>query len=185
MARWTVDVEGDWGGRTNAYQGITKGLPIIIDTFKQYSITPIFFVSTEIIADNPGLIDALREAGEVASHGHFHIKFKESWRREQDRWLSHQYVGEGAHFRAPWFYYETEDRYSKKEGHVSVLKQAWFKTQIPVDPIFYIHPFDIVCGGNAPNLFCKLLYSRPQHVLDTFKRLCRLYPGESVLGKIA
>ena len=172
---WTVDVESDWGGRTNEHRGITQGLPVIIDTFKQHSVTPIFFVSTEIISNYPNLIEELRKVGEVGSHGHFHKRF-EPWRAEKDKNISLKYFDKEVPYRAPWFSHRTEDRYSQKEGHVSVLKYSWGFKGIPENPIFYIHPFDIVGEGKAPSLFTKILYSRPQNVLDTFKRLVRLYP---------
>lgn len=177
MFTWTVDVESDFGGRTDGTNGVEVGLPIIIEVFKQHSVRGLFFISTELTSYYPSLIESIRKEGhEVGSHGHFHIKFEDKWRSEEDRRVSLQYVGEEARYRAPWFNYKTEDFYSQKEGHVSVLKRAWFGGMLPNDPIFYIHPFDIVGGKGAPNLYTRILYSRPQHVLDTFRRLVRLYP---------
>ena len=178
---WTCDLELDWGGRTSGIEGITKGLPIILDIFRSYRIKALFFISSELAMDNRGSINRIIEHGhEIGSHGHFHIKYKDAWRAEQDREISNRllsiFTDKHLEYRAPWFSHETESIYSKRDGHVSILKQAWFGGQLLDDPIFYIHPFDIVGGKNPPSLFTRILYSRPQNVLDTFKRLCRLYP---------
>ena len=179
---WTVDVEADWGGRVNEYKGIEEGLPKIIQAFKRESTRVLFFISTEITKDYPGLIEGLRSLGhKVGSHGHFHTKFKESFRRQADKDLSLQYVGKEAYYRAPKFSHITEDIYSNPKGHVGLLKHMWLKTRIPPDPIFYLHPFDIVGGDNPPNLFCRLWYSRPEKALLLLKYLLQKYPGSQRL----
>ena len=186
MFKWTVDVEYDWGGRTNGTKGIKEGLPVILETFSNYGISALFFISTELLREHSDLVKTIRDRGHsVGSHGHFHQKYGEVFRYEADKELSFEVLGEKTHYRAPWFNYETEDGYSQKRGHISVLKYAWGLQRICSDPIFYIHPFDIVDGDKPPSLFTALLYSRPSIVLDTFKRLCRFYPGESLLGKDA
>ena len=181
---WTVDVDGggDYGGRINEYKGIQEGLPRIIQAFKRQSIRGLFFVSTELTTDYPRLIKELRNLGhEVGSHGHFHTVFKESFRRQADKDLSLQYVGKEARYRAPKFSHITEDIYSNPKGHVGLLKHMWLKTPIPTDPIFYLHPFDIVESTNPPNLFCRLWYSKPNKALLLLEKLIRLYPGSQRL----
>lgn len=178
MVTWTVDVESDWGGRIDEYQGIKEGLPQIYEIFAQYKIKAIFFVSTELLTTFPNLIKEIEEKGHrVGSHGHFHIRYHGKWRSEADRLLSMGYFSSTVPYRAPWFHYETEDIYSKKKNHVSVLKYSWRKCYVPDNPIFYIHPFDIVRGNRAPGIFTHILYFRPEHVRDTFKYLCRIYPS--------
>jgi len=175
---WTVDVEKDWGGRTNEHRGIKEGLPKIIRAFEKRSIRGLFFISTELTTDYPRLIESIRGLGhEVGSHGHFHTVFKESFRRQADKDLSLQYVGKEARYRAPKFNYITQDIYSNPKGHVGLLKHMWFKTKIPNDPIFYLHPFDIVGGTNPTNLFCKLWYSKPNKALLLLETLIQQYPG--------
>ena len=181
--RYTVDVESDWGGRTDEHKGIEEGLPKIIETFKKYNIQGLFFISTELSSDYPyRLIEDLRLLGhEVGSHGHFHTRFKEGFRRQADKDLSLQYVGKEAHYRAPKFSHITEDIYSNPKGHVGLLKHMWLKTPIPPDPIFYLHPFDIVGGDNPHNLFCRMWYSKPEKALLLLKKLLEKYPGETRL----
>lgn len=175
MVKWTVDVEYDWGGRTNGTIGITEGLPKIISAFKDKGVTGIFFISTELISQFPRLPFYLREVGhEVGSHGHFHTVYKEKFRQEKDRRLSMKYFQSGAHYRAPKFSYENDDIYSKKEGHTGLLKHMWLKE--PMRKIFYLHPFDIVeTKEKAPNLFCKLWYSQPKRAYETFINLLDNY----------
>ena len=177
---WTVDVESDYGGRSQTTQGIVYGLPRILEVFKQYGINGLFFISTELLGNYPVLPTHLRHLGhEVGSHGHFHVKYKERWRSEEDKRISMKML-DTQYYRAPWFNYETDCIYSQKANHVSVLKQSWFGGKIPNDPIFYIHPFDIVRGDSPPNTFCRVLYSHPDIVWDTFNRICKLYPGKDL-----
>ena len=187
---WTVDVDGgDYGGRTNGIQGIKEGLPIILEIFRAYKIKALFFISSEIAIDNRGSIQRIIEHGhEIGSHGHFHIRYKDEWRALQDKKISELLLEtfksssqKTLRYRAPWFNFKVSgELYSHRKGHVSILKQTWFGGRLPNDPIFYIHPFDIVRGSNFPNIFTRVLYSNPDRVLDTFKRLCLLYPGKGL-----
>jgi len=194
---WTVDVDGsDFGGRGNSMTATINGLQTILDIFDQYHIKAIFFFSTEMFSTGftegyDYLVDKVKDRGhEIGSHGHFHIRYKSTSRMIEDKVLS-QYAMRRVtgnlypRYRAPWFQLETEDIYSRKKNHVSILKQSWFAGMLPEKPIFYIHPSDIVEWERwvvPPTLFTKILYSRPQHVLDTFKRLCRLYPYSHIQG---
>lgn len=176
--RWTVDVEYDWGGRTDGIEGIKTGLPRIAELFLKQSIIGLFFISTETSKHYPRLAEKLRNCGhEVGSHGHVHAKYKESFRRQADKDLSLSLLGDQkAHFRAPKFYWETDDIYSQKKNHVSLLKNKWLKENIKDNTIIYLHPFDIVETSElAPNLFCKLWYSRPKRAYETFINLLNRY----------
>lgn len=190
MYRWTVDVEYDWGGRTNGIQGIERGLPKIVEAFREYSIHGLFFISTEIAETDFGFIKNLRNLGhEIGSHGHVHTKFKEEFRRQADKDLSisllalHQSVPKDSiRYRAPKFNYEVSgERYSYRKSHVSLLKNMWFKEKIKEETIIYLHPFDIVeTQEAAPSLFCKLWYSRPKKAYDTFINLLNHYPDSYI-----
>ena len=181
---WTIDCEHDFGGKTSKARGITEGLPRLIETFRDRNIKALLFISTELLNTHRKLFESIRGEGhEIGSHGHFHTKYKEEWRKEEDRKLSistlqQSFLNENVRYRAPWFSHEVSgELYSNRKSHVSVLKTAWFQKMIPANPIFYIHPFDIVEGKNPPNLFCKILYSRPKKVWDCFSRLTIQYPG--------
>lgn len=184
---WTVDCEFDFGGRTNGTLGITEGLPRILEVFRANKIKALFFVSSEIALDNRGRIKDIIDRGhEIGSHGHFHIRYKDAFRAQADRQISERLLSIFAEkklpYRAPRFYYQSEDSiYSYRNNHVSLLKKAWFGGRIPTNPIFYLHPFDIVGGQNAPNLFTRLLYSNPKRVYDLFTKLTRQYPGRKRL----
>ena len=180
---WTVDVEHDWGGRTNGTIGIKDGLPLILEIFRANGIQALFFISSEIALDNRGKIrDIIDRGHEIGSHGHFHIRYKDAWRAEGDRQISNRllsiFTEKELAYRAPRFYYQSEGSiYSYRNNHVSILKQAWFGGKIPTHPIFYIHPFDIVRATNPPNMFTRILYSNPDRVYEHFTRLAREYPG--------
>jgi len=179
--RHTVDVEYDWGGRTSGTQGITEGLPIILEVFRANKIKALFFISSELAMTNRGSINRIVEHGhEIGSHGHFHIKYADKWRADQDKEISERllsiFTDKKMEYRAPWFSNKSESVYSDRKNHVSILKKVWFNQRIPDDPIFYIHPFDIVHWKKAPHPALAMLYGRPDDVLDTFKRYCRLYP---------
>lgn len=180
---WTCDVESSWGGRTSDNLGITKGLPMILEVFRAYNVKALFFVSSEIALDNRGMIQRIIDHGhEIGSHGHFHIKYKDDFRAEQDRQISNRLLSifstKDLKYRAPRFYYQIPDSiYSYRNNHLSLLKYTWFGGRISRETIFYIHPFDVVDGIGAPNLFCRLLYSRPRYVYENFIKLVSLYPG--------
>ena len=185
--QWTCDCESDWGGRTTGTQGILEGLPRILEVFRANRIKALFFISTEIALDNRGRIqDILDKGHEIGSHGHFHIRYKDSFRVEADRQISERLLSifrTGTFlYRAPRFYHQSEDSlYSYRNNHVSLLKQAWFGGRIPTYPIFYIHPFDIVRGTNPPNLFARILYKNPERVYELFTKLTKEYPGRKRL----
>jgi Polysaccharide deacetylase len=172
---WTVDVEYDWGGRTNGTQGIDQGLTGITEAFKDYSVKGIFFISGELSTSYPELAKKLRLLGhKVGSHGYFHTKFKEGFRRQEDKNLS-QVLFKTRLYRAPKFYWDREDSiYSSPRNHTGLLKRMWLSE--PIREIIYLHPFDIVeTKESAPNLFCKLWYSQPKRAYKTFLNLLERY----------
>lgn len=182
---WTVDCEGDFGGRTNTTDGLDKGMPIIYKAFKRHDVKGLFFISTEILENRPGIAqDIINEGHEIACHGHFHFCFKEPWRQEQNMQISKTILENYSdqiywNVRAPKFSYNFQGQiYSSPENHVSILKHMWTKQKITKDSIFYLHPFDLVGGKYAPTVFCKLWYSKPRKAYETFIDLLRRYPGD-------
>lgn len=185
---WTVDVEGDFGGRTYGTDGLDKGIPIIFKLLKERNIKGLFFVSTEVLDKRLSLVqDILNEGHEIGNHGHFHVPFKEPWRQVQNsnigntilrNWSNREYF----EFRAPKFSYQIHgQRYSYPDGHMGLLKSMWFNKKPKGDEIFYLHPFDIVGGTNPPNLFCRLWYSKPRRALEALIRWLDRYPGDCKL----
>ena len=182
---WTVDVEGDWGGRVNSYEGLDIGLPVILDTFERRKIKGLFFISTEIMEKRSGIVSDIQKAGhELGCHGHFHTCFKEPWRARQNMLMSQSilsnYQEAPFHWRAPKFSTIFHNhRYSDSKGHIGLLKHTWFGGRIPENPIFYLHPFDLVESDETPpNLFCRIWYSKPSLAKEKFNYLTRVYPGE-------
>lgn len=184
--RFTVDVEKDWGGRSQAEVGIEYGIPKILDAFRAYKVKGLFFISTETLKTSKRMVRTIVEYGhDIGSHGHFHMKFKEPWRAEQDLEISKSLLEIYRHsrqkgplpYRAPKFYYLVQgERYSDPAGHVSLLKYMWLKTPIKDDSIIYLHPFDIVeTAEPAPDLFCMAWYSKPDTAYDTFISMLKKY----------
>ena len=177
---WTVDVEKDWGGRSETEEGLRRGMPILLKTFRTFNIRALLFISTELLHTHRRIIKELNDEGhEIASHGHFHIIYEEEFRKEADKKLSlellaaHQSIPkESIRYRAPKFNYEVPGEfYSYRKSHVSLLKHMWLGERINNETIIYLHPFDIVGGSNPPNLFCRLWYSRPNVAYETLRRL--------------
>ena len=72
----TIDVEKDWGGRINKYEGL-KELPFILDLFKQFGVKATFFVSGEIVKANKEIVCRIADEGhEIASHGFKHKDYQ-------------------------------------------------------------------------------------------------------------
>lgn len=181
---WTCDVEFDYGGRTNSSYGIEYGLPKILEIFRAYSVKGLFFISSEILKTHTSAVqDIITKGHKIGSHGHFHINYKNSRRANHDMEISKTLLGNlqngPLYYRAPKFNHRIGgDIYSDPSNHVSLLKRVWFNQSIPNNPIFYLHPFDIIKPQTkSPNIFCKILYSRHKEVYDTLKRLVQCYPG--------
>lgn len=185
---WTVDVEGDWGGRTNTYLGLDKGLPIIYRTFRKHNVKALFFISTELLQECPAIAsEIVKEGHEIGCHGHFHFTFQEPWRQHQNMSISktilENYCEQSRfEYRAPKFSYTFYGhQYSDPLNHVSILRHMWYRHRVTSNSVFYIHPFDLVGGKNAPTLFCKWWYSKPRKAYDTFTRLISEHPGNMCL----
>lgn len=188
---WTVDVESDWGGRSSGTLGLQEGLPRILEVFRQNNIKALFFISTELMRYNNKDVQRIYDSGHtIGSHGHFHVKLATVARCVQDKEISDSILrgvfgASQPHYRAPKFNPLVRDLglpYSDPRGHVGILKKLWLKSYIPNDPIFYLHPFDVTPHSErAPDLFCKLWYSKPRRAYDLFSYLCRLYPGSNRL----
>lgn len=184
--RWTVDVEYDFGGRTNGIEGLIHGVQYITNAFKKYNIKALFFISTETLGKWPPFIKDIRDGGhEIGSHGHYHTAYKNRRLSEADKEMSIKIIAsyesiskENVRYRAPKFNYKVSgELYSYRKSHVSLLKHMWLKEKIKKKTIIYLHPFDIVETNElAPNLFCKLWYSRPKRAYDTFINLLNRYP---------
>lgn len=174
----TIDLEFDFGGRTNNTVGIDKGVPLILKTLKEYSINAIFFISTEIMDYRYGVVQDILNAGhEIGCHGHFHTCFKDSWRAYQNLIISQTVLSPIAnqthyYWRAPKFSYVFYGQeYSNPENHYGLLKGMWMNKKYNKGNILYLHPFDIVeTDRKAPNLFCKLWYSRPKKAYESLRR---------------
>lgn len=181
--RFTVDVDGgDWGGRSPNTLGLKYGLPAILKLLKLHDIKGLFFVSTELLRQHKDEIrNILKEGHELGSHGHFHVVYNNETRAKEDYEISKSLLmtitgKEYPHYRAPHFSFDNGDVYSNPKNHVSLLKYTWGLQSIPKEPIFYMHPFDIVDDHqDAPNLFCKILYSRPKAVYRNFVKFLERY----------
>lgn len=180
---WTVDVDGgDFGGRTNTQIGLLQGLPRILRLFKDRNIKGLFFISTELLPQFRREIRSIGDAGhEIASHGHFHVVYRD-WRWKEDKRISELMllpIANGkVEYRAPKFSNGRDSGlYSKPDRHVGLLRRVWLRTYIPINPIFYVHPFDVVKGERPPNLFCRFWYSNPERAYEVLGNLTRLYPG--------
>jgi len=69
----TVDVESDWGGRTDECLGLERGLPYVLELLDSLGIKATFFISGVVIDKYKEMIRRVSEAGhEVASHGFTH-----------------------------------------------------------------------------------------------------------------
>lgn len=175
----TVDVEADFGGRTNDTIGLDVGLPLILKTLKEFDVKGLFFINTEIMDSRPGVVqDILNDGHEIGCHGHFHTPFKEPWRAHQNLMISQTILSSFSnqshwYWRAPKFsqgFYGQE--YSWIDNHVGLLKAMWFSKDYKSNNILYLHPFDIVESDKlAPNLFCKIWYSKPRKAYEVFRQI--------------
>lgn len=180
MTLVTVDFEADWGGRRQTYQGIEEGIPFILACLAEAQAKAIFFISTSCLDACLPLAQRVKEEGHtIGSHGHKHKRFKnwKEWRLDylQSMQLLEKNLGikRPLLYRAPKFnYIHPEHRYSDPKGHTSLLKHIW--TRQPLREILYLHPFDLVKPvSKAPDLFCKVWYSRPTEARERFRKIVR------------
>ena len=198
--RWTIDWESDQGGRTDTYEGIRKSTPYLLNQFKKHNVKALWFISTSALNEETlPYAKMIRDAGhEIGSHGDYHnewmlgLKYicydyqkEEREKAENDyklsvKKLSRDVCGslQNPLYRAPKFSYQrTCGKYESSKNHVSLIKYTWGWKFIPKDPIFYIHPFDLVEYHTKPcSLFCKILYSRPKAVRRNFEYLLSKFP---------
>lgn len=68
-----VDVETDVGSFTPFYEGAKKGVPILLDIFKDYGIKATFYFTGEAAHENPDIAKMVAESGnEVGCHSLYH-----------------------------------------------------------------------------------------------------------------
>ena len=183
--RWTIDVEGDHGGRTSSLQGIEEGVPYILDELDKVGAKAIFFISTEYLDRFIDIAKLIASKGHViGSHGHEHKswKFRKWWEWRLDRLKSVTelktklgILGEKIPYRAPKFSYVQDGYiYSNPKNHHGLLKGMWTGRKPKPENIIYLHPFDLVePKTTAPNLFCKFWYSKSKDARKEFERLVR------------
>lgn len=170
----TVDVETDFGGRTQGDLGIKFGIPKILQLLKRYHIKGLFFISTELLSSYKSDIKKILDEGhDLGSHGHFHVVWKDKWRAEEDKRISKTLLTaltgkDRLYYRAPKFSYDDSSIYANDKESTGLLKHMWFGEK--VKDILYLHPFDIVKDNHeAPNTFCRIWYSRPVDALNTLE----------------
>lgn len=175
----TVDVEADFGGRTDTLQGIEEGVPWLLGELSARGIQATFFLSTRYLEAYLHVARDIKDAGHViGSHGHQHKRWRSwlPWRLDYMKArdiLKEQLGVKSPPYRAPKFSFtHPEHRYSDPKGHTSILQHMWLGKRF--QEILYCHPFDFVePKTNAPNWLCEVLYSRPQKardvLLDTLK----------------
>ncbi|HJS81236.1 MAG TPA: polysaccharide deacetylase family protein [Nitrososphaera sp.] len=188
--RYSIDVETDWGGRTNTVQGLKEGLPFILELFRSHQVKAIFFVSTELLRYYHRDIAAIKEHGhQIGNHSHFHHVFKNVDRQHQNKEIGEQLLRAYSlvptgpiPFRAPRFSLKTKDQYSFRFRHVGLLRHVYGLDRkiLPADTI-YLHPFDIVKPTTpAPNLFCKLWYSQGERAKAMLTKIVRIEYENSI-----
>ena len=124
-------------------------------------------VTVDFETDWGGRTETVKDHGhEIGSHGHFHEVFKSKERQSQNLDISRQLLAAykmkvgNLEYRMPKFSYPNTGTYASRENHYGLLRTLWWLDK-PKD-ILYLHPFDLVKPvTKAPNLFCKLWYSRP------------------------
>lgn len=162
----TVDVESDWGGRTDTLRGITKGIPFILHEIEKRGLKGIFFLSTQYLHKYADYAMAIKQAGHtIGNHGNKHVVNPEKFWDEvadAERRINCYLDCSSKYVRAPKFSCVIDtDKYSSPKNHVGLLRSVWFGTKPNADSILYLHPFDLVKPTTkAPNLMCKLWYSR-------------------------
>jgi len=174
LCKVTVDFESDWGGRTKDIVGISEGIPIILDLLDKYKLKSIFFISTEIIGRTIKYVEEIKKRQHyIGSHGHYHVCWREAWRAEEDKKMSTEILREIKDqtqrlifYRAAKFSYVPEfEPFANPTNHFGLLKSQWTKLHYRRGQILYLHPFDLVGGQKAPNLFCKYWYSKPKSAI--------------------
>jgi len=72
----TVDVERDLVPYLDSYEGVTKGVPLILDILREQGIKATFFVTGNAAIKYPGTIERIAEEGhEIGGQGFMHENF--------------------------------------------------------------------------------------------------------------
>jgi peptidoglycan/xylan/chitin deacetylase (PgdA/CDA1 family) len=84
----TIDVEQDAPPFLNTWQGVEKGLPLMLEVLAKYDVTATFFITGLAAERFPGLIAEISQRHEISCHGYEHERFdrlsvKEQWKRIQ------------------------------------------------------------------------------------------------------
>ena len=186
MVQITVDVESDFGGRSNSTQGIEEAIPFILECLEHHGLKATFFLSTEYLDSWVEVAKTIQSAGHtLGSHGHEHRRFRKwlPWRLDylKSMQILEKQLGlkRPIPYRAPWFSYQhPEHRYSDRRGHTSLLRHVWFKE--PMKEILYCHPFDFVKPlTKAPSLFTEVLYSSSEDCRKVFENVLLLASQDS------
>ncbi len=68
-----LDVETDVGSWYNTYEGMVHATPLLLDLFREKSVTGTFFVTGHAAQEHPEVVRAIAEAGhEVGCHSLYH-----------------------------------------------------------------------------------------------------------------
>lgn len=68
-----IDVETDIGSFTPFYEGVKKGIPILLDMFKEHDVKGTFFFTGESAGENPEMARMVAEStSEVGCHSLYH-----------------------------------------------------------------------------------------------------------------
>lgn len=185
-----MDVESDWGGRTDGLRGITESVPWLLERLRETNLRAIFFLSTQYLERYLDEAKAIQAAGhKIGCHGHLHRSWRGAkwyqWRYDYLQSMTKIEKTFGLQrkeipYRAPKFSYTDRlHKYSYPEGHTSLLKHLWLKQ--PLQEVLYLHPFDLVEPQTpAPNLFCAVWYRRAREAKALLESLLCSKRFESV-----
>jgi peptidoglycan/xylan/chitin deacetylase (PgdA/CDA1 family) len=71
----TIDVEQDAPPFLNTWQGVEKGLPLMLELLAKHDVPATFFVTGLAAEGFPGLIAEISQRHEVSCHGYEHERF--------------------------------------------------------------------------------------------------------------
>jgi peptidoglycan/xylan/chitin deacetylase (PgdA/CDA1 family) len=84
----TIDVEQDAPPFLNTWQGVEKGLPLMLEILARHDVPATFFITGLAAERFPGLIGDISQRHEISCHGYEHERFdtlsvREQWKRIQ------------------------------------------------------------------------------------------------------
>lgn len=129
----TVDLEPDWGrGGTEAFHRVT---PRFLDLLDERGARATFFVASDLLDEDDGMVAALAKQHEVASHGCSHVLLPRVDARracrelEESRTRLEQATGRAvAGFRAPFF--------ARAGGHLERVRAAGYQYDASVGSVW-------------------------------------------------